>query len=67
MNGLWWPWPSQVPQLTNINSDLGTDGVTKTDEFSEKFQRGRGGGVGVIFNPKIYVADFGPLNGAFSA
>ena len=29
-----------------------------TDEFSEKFQRGGG----VIFNPKIYVADFGPLN-----
>ena len=25
------------------------------------------GGEGVIFNPKIYVADFGPLNRAFSA
>ena len=33
----------------------GTDGSTKTDEFLEKFQ-----GV-VIFNPKIYIADFGPL------
>ena len=32
-----------------------TDGITKTDEFSEKFQRG---GRGVIFNPKIYIADF---------
>ena len=43
---------------------LGTDGATKSDEFSEKFQR-RGGGV--IFNPKIYIAKFGPLNRAFSA
>ena len=41
---------------------LGTDGPTKTDEFSEKFQGG-----GVISNPKIYIADFGPLNRAFSA
>ena len=35
---------------------LGTGQATKTDEFSENFQGG-----GVIFNPKIYVADFGPL------
>ena len=28
--------------------------ISKTDEFSEKFRRGGG----VIFNPKIYVADF---------
>ena len=41
--------------------ELGTDDSTKTDEFSEKFQRGGE----VIFNPKIYVADFGPLNRAF--
>ena len=34
---------------------LGRDGCTKSDEFSEKFQRGGG----VIFNPKIYVVDFG--------
>ena len=40
---------------------LGTGDDTKTDEFSEKVQRGGGG---VIFNPKIYVADFGPLNRA---
>ena len=33
---------------------LGTPSPSKTDEFSEKFQRGGG----VIFNPKIYVADF---------
>ena len=45
------------------HSDLGTDGVSKTDEFSEKFQKGGG----VIFNPKIYIADFGPLNRPFSA
>ena len=37
-------------------SALGKDGVSKTDEFSEKFQKGGG----VISNPKIYVADFGP-------
>ena len=43
---------------------LGKDGVSKTDEFSEKFQKGAGG---VIFNPQIYIADFGPLNRAFSA
>ena len=30
----------------------------KADEFSENFQRGGGG---IIFNPKIYIADFGPL------
>ena len=29
-----------------------------------KSSKGRGGG-GVIFNPKIYVADFGPLYRAF--
>ena len=29
---------------------LGTGNVTKTDEFSEEFQRG------VIFNPKNYIA-----------
>ena len=38
----------------HFTSQLGTDGVTKTDEFSEKFQRGGG----VVSNPKIYVADF---------
>ena len=35
-------------------SVLGKLSPSKTDEFSEKFQRGGG----VIFNPKIYVADF---------
>ena len=35
---------------------------TKTDEFLEKLQ---GGGGGVTFNPKIYIADFEPLKGAF--
>ena len=39
---------------------LGTDGGTKADEFSEKFQR-RGARAGVIFNPKIYIAAFGLL------
>ena len=40
---------------------LGKGGATKLDEFSEKFQ----GGEGVIFNPKIYVADFGNFKQGF--
>ena len=36
--------------------NLGTGHAIKSDEFLEKFQRGD---VGVIFNPKVYVADFG--------
>ena len=39
---------------------LGKGGAAKSDEFLEKFQGG-----GVIFNPKIYVADFGPLHRFF--
>ena len=46
------------------SSLLGTGHAAKSDEFSEKFQR-EGGGGGVIINPKIYVADFGPLYWAF--
>ena len=38
---------------------LGTDGGTKSSEFSEKFQGG------VIFNPKTYVADFGNFKQGF--
>ena len=41
---------------------FGTFNPTKMDEFSEKFQGG-----GVISNPNIYIAKFGPLNRAFSA
>ena len=37
----------------------GTGGVSKTDEFLEKKLKGGGG---VIFNPKICVADFGILD-----
>ena len=50
---------------TNVITVLGTGDTTKTDEFSEKLQRDGGRGGGVIFNPKIYVADFGPLRRAF--
>ena len=60
---------------TNINRDIrdgnwlskplsnhfGKEGATKSDEFSYKFQR-RGGGWGIIFKPKINIADFGTLN-----
>ena len=34
--------------------------VNRSDEFSEMFRKG-----GVIFNPKIYIAKFGPLKGLF--
>ena len=37
---------------------LGMGRATKTDEFSEKFQRG-----GVIFNPQIYVANLYQFHG----
>ena len=40
---------------------LGRDGCTKSDEFSEKFQRREGD----IFNPKIYVADIGNFKQGF--
>ena len=36
-------------------------GYTKSDEFSEKFQRREGD----IFNPKIYVADIGNFKQSF--
>ena len=42
-------------------SDWGKGGATKSDEFSEKFQRGGGG----IFNPKKYIADFGNFKQGF--
>ena len=42
--------------MSTPHKTLGTSDGTKTDEFSEKFQ---GEGKGVIFNPKIYIADFG--------
>ena len=40
---------------------LGKGPATKSDEFLEKFQGGRG----VIFNPKIYTADFGNFRQGF--
>ena len=51
---------------TKIFIVSGTGDAAKTDEFLETFHRGRGGGGGGIFNPQIYVADFGPLNRAFT-
>ena len=51
---------SEVPDYHVFS--LGTGDGTKMDEFSEHFQRG----AGVIFNPKIFIADFGPKNRAFS-
>ena len=36
-------------------------GATKSDEFPEKVPKG-GGSFSIIFNPKIYNADFGPLD-----
>ena len=42
---------------------LGKHDCAKSDVFSEKFQRGGGG----IFNPKIYVTDFGNFKQDFSS
>ena len=47
--------------LFPLYGPLGKDPATKSDEFLEKCQRGGG----VIFNPKIYIADFWNLNRAF--
>ena len=55
--------PSSRQDKTRRIWDLGTTGNSKTDVFSEKFQKGGG----VISNPKIYIADFGLLNRAFWA
>ena len=38
---------------------FGKDPATISDEFLEECQRGGGAGWGVIFNPKICIADFG--------
>ena len=40
---------------------LGKGPATKSDDFLEKFQRGRG----VLFNPKTFVADFGNFRQGF--
>ena len=62
-----------------LHSSLGKGGCTKPDEFSEKSISLRGGsspnrmnfwktakgGQGVIFNPKIYVADLGNFKQGF--
>jgi len=47
--------------LTTRLDICGKDCATKSDEFSEKFQKGGR----VIFNAKIYIADFGPLKRDF--
>ena len=46
--------PGMVPGGKFVLIHLGNGPATKLDEFLEKCQRGGG-----IFNPKIYVADFG--------
>ena len=53
------------PSVDIMKSYKGTGGASKMDEFSEKFQKGWG--EGVIFNSKIYVAVFLPLNRDFWA
>ena len=44
-----------------MHAFLGKGSATKSEEFLEKSQRGGG----VIFNPKIYVADFGNFKQGF--
>ena len=60
------PWWNTWTTLGKQKHKLGKTNASKTDEFSEKFQTGGGGGV-VISNPNIYVAKFGLLNRAFLA
>ena len=48
--------------LPNVKPSIkGKGPATKSDEFSEKCQRGGG----VIFSPKTYVADFGNFKQGF--
>ena len=47
--------------LVTLQHCLGKGRATKSDEFSEKHQKGGG----VIFNPKIYIADFGDFKQGF--
>ena len=51
----------------NVFNLCGKDGCAKSDEFSEKFQRGKegGGGGGCHFQSKKYVADFGNFKQGF--
>ena len=43
------------------NFSKGQVALTKQMNFRQRSKGGRG----VVFNPKIYVTDFGPLNRAF--
>ena len=47
--------------MQHLQQHLGKGPTTKSDEFLEKFPKGGG----VIFNPKIYVADFGNFKQGF--
>ena len=47
--------------MSNLEYFSGKGPATKLDEFSEKCQKGGG----VIFKPKIYVADFGNFKQGF--
>ena len=55
--------------LVLINERINANSLNKGRMASPKrmnFRKSSRGG-GVIFNPKNYIADFGPLNRAFSA
>ena len=54
------PVSSEVFKLFDIL--LGKCPATKSDDFLEKLKKGGGG---VIFDPKIYVADFGNFKQGF--
>ena len=49
-------------EKVKISLHIGKDLATKSDEFLKMCQRG-----GVIFNPKIYVADFENFKQGFLA
>ena len=52
----------QRPKIANCVPSKGRVRLTDPMNFRKSSERG-----GVIFNPKIYIAKFGPLNRAFSA
>ena len=56
------PWKKWSGSCKPFNAD----GCIAKNDFLEKF-KGKEGWEGVIFNPRMYVANFGPLNRAYWA
>ena len=56
-------------KMANVHVVEGDDDDKGSPTFPNRmnFRKSSEGGGGVIFNPTIYIAKFGPLNMAFSA